>query len=145
MANSSSLVAVLALGTLWSLAAAPRPADARRPPVPDVRGSYFGNFVAGNSDTWPGEVTLFLQTGSRLGGELRIGARVTNVNLTGTVASSGRIRLDGNSGTGRNRLHFRLTGTFQEMSGASPRFDGSYRITGARSESGSFQMIGNTD
>lgn len=118
------------------------PAAAGRRPVPDVRGSYFGNFVS-SSDTLPGEVNLFLQSRSRVGGDLRIGSRFGSVMLNGAITANRRLRLAGDSGMGRNRVHFRLTGALRPASGEDPpRLEGRYRATGAIRESGSFQLVG---
>jgi hypothetical protein len=137
------------LAALFPLAALPlvvssRPAGAR-PEMPHLRGTYVGGCQSRGGSVWASDLTVFQQSGSMLGGLLCIAAVYPDVYLTGKCSRGGRITLRGKSGSGPGTVQLRLQGRYQPATDQEPAvLSGTYVATGARSDRGSFRLLGGT-
>ena len=141
--NRRTLLAALSLSLGGFVALSHQPAHARVP-APNLGGSYFGMFKSTSGNVWNVEFNVYQQVGSHLDGRLTIAALDRDVPLTGSCSSSSTFSLAGSNGFGHNTVRFKLRGICHVGAGGDDltTFTGSYIVSGARQERGTFTLTG---
>lgn len=129
-----------------------RPADAaRRRPLPDISGSYFGSFNGDNGDFWPADFSITIQNKSRVGGSMQAAGRYRNVFFKGTLRPANgayALKLNGRGGMGRQALRITIRATYSPPAADDPArvgtISGEYFVRGQLRERGTFTVRGGT-
>jgi hypothetical protein len=113
--------------------------------MPHLRGTYVGGCQSRAGGVWASDLTFFQQSGSLLGGQLSIAAVYPDVYLAGKCSRGGRFTLSGKSGSGPGTVRIRLQGRYQPGTDQEPAvLTGTYTVTGAHRDRGTFRLLGGT-
>ncbi len=127
-----------------------RPVDAaRRRPLPEIGGAYFGSFNGDNGDFWPADFNVTMQSRSRIGGSLQVGGRYRDIYFKGTLRPANgayALQLTGRGGAGRQDLRITIRATYSPPSADDPAqvgtISGAYTARGQVRERGTFTVRG---
>lgn len=140
---------VVASGATLTALSANSAEAARRRPLPNISGAYFGSFAGDNGDYWPVDLNVTIQHSNRVGGVMQVGGRYRDVSFTGTMAPSHGayiLRLNGRSGYGRQITRMTIRATYMPPPSDDPNniatISGTYMVRGTRREAGTLTVRG---
>ena len=135
---------LLVCATLLTSLARPRPAAARRA-APNIRGSYFGSFQSTDGDYWTADMTLTIQASNRISGQVNMAGIIREAGVVGTISPSMQLNLTGRETRGQRPMRMKLSGkAIIDPDSDRVTLRGSYTVTGAVREKGTFELVGNT-
>lgn len=136
---------LLLSASLFAYLAFPRPAAAKRA-APNIRGSYFGAFQSTGGDYWTADMTLTFQSTRQVSGLMNLAGIIWGAGVQGTFTPAQQFNLTGQSPRGQRPYRLKLRGkaTLDPDTGRAV-LTGTYVITGAMREKGTFELQGSTN